>query len=737
MTRLHLRSTLLLAALALAAGSGAARAQAAGPAVPPQGLYGDANGDGRVTALDAVAVLAHVVGRPTPAGYTLLPNGDADGDGRVTAVDALVIAAWAVGRDMSRFRVGQPVTAAVQPPAEGPSLATAPPGSVLTVQQGNAQSGWTGDSLRATLQVLLKTSGGTPVSAVTVDWSVTGGGGSLRSAISVTNASGVAANRLLPLSSGPQTVRASVTGAGFVDFTATAFNPANSTIVIHAGNLQTGTVNDTLPAQPSVEVKDSLGATIKGVSVIWTVLSGGGSVPLPRTTTSVTGLAATRWTAGPTVGTQTLKAEIPGGPSVTFSADVLSTLGTITKLADFAYGIAGDTIGSGGWVEVRNSLGNPITTAFVDWTPQDGSAVTAVRTHTNVSGRAITKWKLGPTAGPQHLRAGVDSIGTVTISAIAVAASDVVLIKRADNQRATGGTALTLYLDVRDPTSHIMSTWVAYTPLTGGSPTPAGRVLSSTSGGRATLSWVLGAARGWQTFRASVGGGAKQTVFNALSTMLASDSLRVVGGSTQAVAGHELAQPLRVRVADASGNVVPGYPVAFKVSAGGGTVDGGAGPGISATVNTDALGVALLPHWMLGAVPDSNAVRVTAGALTLVYSARGVAAGEVTGLAQQPGLDGQSGGTSAPIGSPPAVIATDADGNPVAGAVVTFAVTGGGGTVTGASAVTGADGVATVGSWTLGPAAGANTLSATLGALPPVTFTATGVAGITGIVIQP
>ena len=74
----------------------------------------------------------------------------------------------------------------------------------------------------------------------------------------------------------------------------------------------------------------------------------------------------------------------------------------------------------------------------------------------------------------------------------------------------------------------------------------------------------------------------------------------------------------------------------------------------------------------------------------------------------------------------PSVLVSDQDGAPMAGARVTFAVTAGGGSVTGANATTNTDGIATVGSWTLGPSSGTNTLTATAGNLPAVTFTANG-----------
>jgi hypothetical protein len=76
----------------------------------------------------------------------------------------------------------------------------------------------------------------------------------------------------------------------------------------------------------------------------------------------------------------------------------------------------------------------------------------------------------------------------------------------------------------------------------------------------------------------------------------------------------------------------------------------------------------------------------------------------------------------------PSVLLSDQTGAPVAGAVVMFTVTAGGGTVTGATATSNASGIATVGGWTLGPAAGANTLSAQSGSLPAVTFSGCGAA---------
>jgi hypothetical protein len=93
------------------------------------------------------------------------------------------------------------------------------------------------------------------------------------------------------------------------------------------------------------------------------------------------------------------------------------------------------------------------------------------------------------------------------------------------------------------------------------------------------------------------------------------------------------------------------------------------------------------------------------------------------------GGDAQSAVAGSNVAVAPAVKVADSFGNPLPNVLVTFAVASGGGSVTGGLANTNASGIATVGAWKLGGAIGANTLSATAGALPPVVFSATGTVG--------
>src|SRR5439155_482840 len=119
-------------------------------------------------------------------------------------------------------------------------------------------------------------------------------------------------------------------------------------------------------------------------------------------------------------------------------------------------------------------------------------------------------------------------------------------------------------------------------------------------------------------------------------------------------------------------------------------------------------GIAAVTSWTLGTTAGTNTLTATSGTLTgspVTFTATGT-----TGAASKIGREGgrkqaATAGTAVAVG--PSVIVHDANGNPVAGVAVTFAVASGGGTVTPTTPVTtAANGIATVTSWTLGATAG-------------------------------
>ena len=110
--------------------------------------------------------------------------------------------------------------------------------------------------------------------------------------------------------------------------TSSTFNVAPgaaANIAISAGNNQTATPGTAVPTAPGVTVTDALANAVPGVSVTFTVASGGGSVSPSSgsTSTNAAGQAfLTSWTLGTTAGSQTLVATSTGltGSPVTFTA---------------------------------------------------------------------------------------------------------------------------------------------------------------------------------------------------------------------------------------------------------------------------------------------------------------------------------------------------------------------------------------------------------------------------------
>jgi hypothetical protein len=202
----------------------------------------------------------------------------------------------------------------------------------------------------------------------------------------------------------------------------------------------------------------------------------------------------------------------------------------------------------------------------------------------------------------------------------------------------------------------------------------------------------------------------------APTTLSANSNATITG-----VAGAVVTPSPSVIVRDQNGAPMADITVTFQVASGGGSVSGG-------TVNTSAEGIATVGAWTLGTVPGQNTLTATSGSLAAVTFTATSTPGVPASIAKNAG-DNQTAAAGAAVGAPPSAIIRDANGNPVPGVEVTFAVTGGGGAVTGATQTTNSSGIATVGAWTLGNTPGANTLSATSGTLGTVSFTATGTVG--------
>jgi adhesin/invasin len=299
-----------------------------------------------------------------------------------------------------------------------------------------------------------------------------------------------------------------------------------------------------------------------------------------------------------------------------------------------------------------------------------------------------------------------------------------------DKQNGTIGEPLLDPLVVRvtdgfgDPVAGVTVTWSAET---GGTVDPDTSVTSAD--GYARTQRVLGPAIGTYVTRAEVSGIADPPAPVVFTTngVAARLSFTVEPPAT-AVSGIPFDPQPVLQLQDALGEDIARADVAVtvQISAGGGALSG------TTTATSDAQGRVAF---------TDLAIRGSPATRTLIFAADGVASATAlvaVGVGAPASIESAAGGgESAVVGTavatPPAILVRDADGNPLPGIPVSFKVASGGGSASQPTPVTGSDGVATVGGWTLGPKAGANTLQATLSGLDvsgsPVVFTATGTPG--------
>ncbi len=622
---------------------------------------------------------------------------------------------------------------------------TAGSATQMTAASATAQSATVGTAVAAPPMVLVRDNQNNPVAGVAVTFQVTAGSGSLNGTTPVTDAQGLAAvtSWTLGALAGTNTVTATAAGLPTVTFNATGTAGTATDIVLNAGNNQTATVNTAVTTAPSVKVTDAGGNPVSGVSVTFAVAGGGGSVTGAAASTNASGIATVgSWTLGTVAGSNTLTATsgtLTGSP-VSFTAT--GTAGSAATLAINAgngqSATAGSTVAVAPSVLVTDAFGNPKSGTSVTFAvASGGGSVTGAVAVSNGSGIAtVGSWTLGSTAGSNTLTATSSGLAgspaTFTATGTTGAASTITLFA-GNGQTAVAGSAVATAPAVKvtdlggNPVSNVPVTFAVTGG--GGSVQPVTSVITDAGGIAAATSWTLGTTTGANTLSATASGLAGSPVsFTATGIAGAATQLAVTTQPSTSVQNTVVfgTQPV-VQLRDANNNNVSqaNVGVTATIATGGGSLGG------VATVNTNASGQAVFA---------GLSITGTVGARTLSFTSLGLApatsgsvtitAGPATTLAINAG-DNQSAGVGTAVAVPPSVLITDVSGNPVNLVAVTFAVTSGGGGITGGSATSNTSGIATVGSWTLGGAPGSNTLSATSGSLSgsPATFTATGTTG--------
>ena len=303
-----------------------------------------------------------------------------------------------------------------------------------------------------------------------------------------------------------------------------------------------------------------------------------------------------------------------------------------------------------------------------------------------------------------------------------------------EGQEGPASTQLTrpFVVSVLDQNGSAFAGAVVTFSVTAGGGTLSAAKVTTDANGRARSRLTLGSDPGPNTVTATVAG-LEPVTFTATATEQTAHSLTKVSGEGQeGSASTQLAEPLIVSVLDKDGVTMAGVDVSFSVTAGGGMLSSTTDTNpctvtsstSSITATTDADGQ-VATRLTLGSEPGTNTVSATVEGLEPeTFTATAAEQATPHRLTKVCG-DDQEGTAGALLAKPFVVLVVDEDGAAMAGVVVTFAVTAGGGTLSAATATTKANGRAMT--WlTLGGEVGTNTVEATVAGLESVTFTATG-----------
>ena len=465
---------------------------------------------------------------------------------------------------------------------------------------------------------------------------------------------------------------------------------------------------------------DPDGKAISGTPIIYASLDN--AVATLSSAGSGAGIAVGR-------GTARIVAQLLTGPVDTAIIQVQAHATTIATVSgDGQTAITGATLTQPVVVKVAAADGLGVSGVSVAFSASGGGTVGAGTVVTDANGLAQTTWKLGPTAGAQTLSAAATGLtgSPVTFNATAnqAPATKLAVTTQPTSGRANAAIAPPVTVTAQDVNGNTTTAFTGPVTVALGSNTAG-----ATLGGTTTVNATAGVATFSGLTVNKAGTGYTLVASSGALTIATSNAFDITVGSATKLAftvaengstgGAILTPAITVAAEDSIGNVVTGFTGTVQLSIG----NNPTGATLSGTTSVSAVaGIATFPD-----------IRVDhAGSYTLVASSTGLTASTSPGFDVIVGPAAQilvvsGGGQTAPSGAtltPIVVQVSDAGTNGVAGKNMSFAVTSGGGTVTPTTAVGDGQGRASF-TWTLGGAAGVQTVTVTSPGVTPVVVSAT------------
>lgn len=331
--------------------------------------------------------------------------------------------------------------------------------------------------------------------------------------------------------------------------------------------------------------------------------------------------------------------------------------------------------------------GRTVTLAVTSGGGTINGSTTATVT-TQADGTVSATWILGATAGTQTVRASVSATEFLDFTVTAIAQPSQLVLQTAPPGSAQSGVILSPQpsIQLKDASGANVpqaGVPVSVTIETGGGTLAGTTTVATNASGLAVFTDLsISGTIGNRTLRFSATlGSSNVNVLSGAIALAAGPASQIVlttAPPANAPVGVPLAPPPGVQLRDAAGNDVSqaGVPVTVAIETGGGTLAG------TATVATNASGLATFPNLTINGTPGTRTLRFSA---TLSNTARTVISGPIA-LASVPSqltIETQPSATT-PMGFPllqqPTVQVRDAAGNPVAqaGIVVTATIATGG-----------------------------------------------------------
>jgi len=540
--------------------------------------------------------------------------------------------------------------------------------------------------------------------------------------------------------------------------------PAATSMVLMTGNGQSATAGSQLANPFVVTVFDQFGNPFAGATVTFAIASkpsGDATAALTvlSATTNASGQVLTQFTLGSKAGPYTVVAKSTALPGISVVFNATATGGRAAMIAMFSGNgqsqAVKTTLTLPFVVLVTDSFGNPIQGENVQFAitkapaGATGQQLSGVQVSTDVDGRAQTVMTLGDSIGVYEVSATSGTLQGSPITFTTMATSATARPVAASVKIAAGNTQIgavgsqvanpftvTVFDQFGNPfPGATVNFAVALTPGSDPYASLTSSTVVTNANGQASSSLIVGHKVGTYVVVANSGNLPGSPVAFAVSGVAgrAAYLSQISGNNQSALAKSFLPERFVVSVTDTFGNVQAGATVQFAITS---APSGATGQTLSLVQGVSDSTGRVEAQLKLGDRAGVYEVKATSTGLNgspVIFTSTATIAAAAS-IAYTAG-DKQSGQVFTTLASPFVVTVLNAEGNPVPGVAVRFAVATTPSGATGAVmsdtlVLTDASGRASS-RLALGTKVGAYTVTATSGTLTgsPVTFTATAVAG--------